>query len=174
MGNQVIQQQVNEWYHAYSNDLYNYIFFMIKEHDQSKDILQDTFVRAYDNYSSFRGGNEKSWLFRIARNVTIDYIRKKKPISYIIESFSAIKASDKTPEQLMVLNETEQQLYHALSKVKRSYRDVIVLRKIKGFSISESSQILGWSENKVKVNLYRGMEALRKELLKEGYTHETI
>jgi RNA polymerase sigma-70 factor, ECF subfamily len=173
LGNHNIQQQINEWYHAYSNDLYNYIFLMIKEHDLSKDILQDTFIRAYNRYSTFKGGNEKSWLFRIARNLTIDYIRKKKPISYIIDSFSSIKANDKTPEEIMVLNETEQQLYIALSRIKLTYRDVIVLRKIKGFSINETSQILGWTENKVKVNLFRGMEALRKELIKEGYNHET-
>lgn len=147
---------------------------MIGKHDQSKDILQDTFLRAFNKIESFHGENAKSWLFPIARNLTIDYIRKSRPITYFIDSIPSIKTTDKTPEQIIVLNESEHQLYIALSKLKRTYREVIVLRKIKELSISESSHILGWTENKVKVNLFRGLKALRKELVKEGYSHETI
>ncbi|WP_078382458.1 RNA polymerase sigma factor [Sutcliffiella halmapala] len=174
MDHHSMKAQINDWYYEYSNDVYRYVFFMIGDHDQAKDIVQDTFLRAYNNYDSFLGGNEKSWLFRIARNLTIDYIRKKKPIAYYFDSVPSIKAVDKTPEQLMLLNETEQQLYIALSRMKRSYRDVIVLRKIKEFSIGETAHILGWTENKVKVNLFRALKTLRKELIKEGYCHETI
>ncbi|MUK89607.1 sigma-70 family RNA polymerase sigma factor [Ornithinibacillus sp. L9] len=169
-----MQQQINDWYHSYSNDIYKYIFLMIGDHDQSLDIVQDTFLRAYNRYNSFQGGNPKSWLFRIARNLTIDYIRKKKPIAYFLDSPLSITAADETPEQLMVLNETEQELYIALSNIKRTYRDVIILRKIKEFSIAETAVVLNWTENKVKVNLFRGMKALKKELQKEGYVHESI
>lgn len=170
----IIKQQVNDWYHAYSNDIYKFIFFMIGDHDQAKDILHDTFLRAYNKFENFEGGNTKSWLFKIARNITIDYIRKKKPMSYLIDSIPYIQATGKTPEETMILNETERELYMALSKIKQSYRDVIVLRKMKEFSISESSHILGWTENKVKVTLFRGLKALKKQLEKEGYDHETI
>lgn len=71
-----------------------------------------------------------------------------------------------------MMNEAEKELYLALSNLKHHYRDVIVLRKIKELSIKETSYILGWSENKVKVNLFRGMKALKKELNKVGYIHE--
>ncbi|WP_233269426.1 RNA polymerase sigma factor [Alteribacillus sp. YIM 98480] len=174
MDQDIIKQRVNDWYHTYSNDIYKYVFFMIGEHDQAKDILQDTFLRAYHNFESFQGEKVKNWLFRIARNLTIDYIRKKKTIACLIDSISSSKVTNKTPEQTIVLNETERELYDALRKIKRSYREVIVLRKIKEFSVSESCHILGWNENKVKVNLHRGMKALRKQLVKEGYRHETI
>ncbi|WP_235822815.1 RNA polymerase sigma factor [Cytobacillus massiliigabonensis] len=70
-------------------------------------------------------------------------------------------------------NEYEKDLYHSLNNIKRQYKDVIILRKIKEFSISETAQILGWTESKVKVYLFRGMKALRKELEKEGYNNET-
>lgn len=170
----LMKQKVNNWYHAYSNDLYKYVLLMIGDRDQAKDILQDTFLRAYDKMESFHGDNARSWLFRIARNITIDYIRKKKPIAYFIDSASLIIATDKNPEQIMELNQAERDLHNALNNIKRTYRDVIILRKIKEFSLSESSHILGWTENKVKVTLFRGLKALRKELVKEGYNHETI
>jgi RNA polymerase sigma-70 factor, ECF subfamily len=168
-----MKQKINEWYEAHSNDLYKYAFFMINEHELAKDIVQETFIRAFNKIDTFQGEYVKSWLFRIARNVTIDHIRKNKPIAYYLDLNTPIKSSAKTPEQLLLMNEAEQQLYLAMNRLKRSYRDVIILRKIKGFSISEASHILGWSENKVKVTLFRGMNALKKELEKEGVLCET-
>ncbi|MET3696617.1 RNA polymerase sigma-70 factor [Bacillus oleivorans] len=170
----IIKQQINSWYHEYSNDIFRYVFFMIGDRDQTNDILQDTFLRAYSHYESFNGENVKSWLFKIARNLTIDFIRKKKPSSSISNLFPAFKAIEKTPEDITIFNEFERQLFISLNRIKRSYKDVIILRKIKEMSISETGRILGWSENKVKVNLFRGMKALRKELEKEGYHNETI
>ena len=169
-----IKLQVNDWYHTYSNDVYNYVFFLMRDHDQAKDIMQDVFIKAFHSYSSFRGGNLRAWLFRIARNLTMDYFRKKKPIAYILDSIPFVPMIEQSPEQITVLNESEMELYQALGRLKRSYRDVIVLRKIKEFSIKETSDILGWSESKVKVNLSRGIQALKNELEKVGYIHESI
>lgn len=170
----LVKQQINDWYHIYSIDVYNYVFFLMGDHEQAKDILQDTFLRAYNNYESFQGGNSKAWLYRIARNITMDYFRKRKPIAYLMDSIFTVQTIEQTPEQIIMLNESEKELYIALRKLKRAYRDVIVLRKIKEFSIKETSNILGWSESKVKVNLNRGITALKKELEKEDYIHETF
>ncbi|MGF2614342.1 RNA polymerase sigma factor [Rossellomorea aquimaris] len=65
-------------------------------------------------------------------------------------------------------------MYHALSKLKRSYREVIILRKIKELSIRETAEVLGWKESKVKTTLFRGLQAMKIQLQKEGYDHETI
>ncbi|GGA88990.1 RNA polymerase sigma factor [Ornithinibacillus halotolerans] len=171
---QIKKEQINHWYHEFSHDLFNYICFLIRDHDHAKDILQDTFLRAFNHIDSFRGDNVRGWLFRIARNTAIDEMRKKKPITYFLETLPIMQTTEYTPEQIAVLNESERELYVALSKLKLSYRDVIILRKIKEFSIKETASILGWSENKVKVNLFRGMKALRKELEKENFSHETV
>ena len=168
----LIKQRINDWYHLYSNDVYSYVLFLLGDHELSKDILQDTFLRAYNCYESFHGGNTKAWLCRIARNLTMDHFRKKRPIAYFFDSFSSVYTHTPTPEQVALLNESARELYVALAKLKRSYKDVIILRKIKEFSIKETADILGWSESKVKVTLYRAMAALKKELEKEDYIHE--
>lgn len=168
-----IKQEINNWYHQYSNDIFKYVYFMIGDREQSKDILQDTFLRAYSNFESFNGKNVKGWLFRISRNLTIDTIRKKRPISYFKDLFPSFIGTEKSPEQISLNNEFEKQLYISLNHIKSQYKEVITLRKIKEFSISETAQILGWTESKVKVYLLRGMKALKKELEKEGY-NETI
>ncbi|KMJ57177.1 RNA polymerase ECF-type sigma factor [Bacillus sp. LL01] len=168
------KQQINSWYEKYSNDIYNYAFYMIGEREQALDILQDTFIRAYNNLESFQGGREKSWLFRIARNLTIDYIRKKKTLVNYLSFLPFGFSDEKSAEDIAILNESEKQLYLAISKIKPSFRDVIILRKIKEFSIGETAEILGCSESKVKVDLFRALKVLRKELEKEGFRYEAI
>ncbi|MDG5789612.1 sigma-70 family RNA polymerase sigma factor [Evansella sp. AB-P1] len=172
--NENAQNQVTEWYQKYSNDIYQYILFMTGDHERSKDMMQETFLRAYDHLSSFQGNNAKGWLFRIARNITIDSLRKEKPIAYLFDQNTYVVSNNVSPEKITILNEVERELYHALGQLKMSYRDVIVLRKIKGFSIQESSNILGWKESKVKSTLLRALKALKRQLEKEGYNHETI
>ncbi|GEL77620.1 RNA polymerase sigma factor [Tenuibacillus multivorans] len=168
------KQQINQWYHAYSQDLFQYIFYLIRDHDQAKDLLQDTFLKAYNKHDSFNQENTKGWLFRIARNVTIDYVRKHHPVSYLMDTLPANQNSDNTPEKHLALSESEQELYYALGQLKRSYRDVIVLRKIKDFTVSETAEILGWKEQKVRVTLSRAIQALKQQLKKEGYQHEAL
>ncbi|SES12284.1 RNA polymerase sigma factor [Salipaludibacillus aurantiacus] len=168
------QQKINNWYHTYSNDIYKFILYMINDNEQAKDLMQDTFIKAYIKLDSFHEENEKGWLYKIARNVTIDFIRRKKPITYLTDSALSIKSPELTPEKKLSLNEQERELYVAISKLKRSHREVIILRKIKEFSIKETAYILGWSEGKVKTNLWRGVNSLKKQLEKEGFRHESI
>jgi RNA polymerase sigma-70 factor, ECF subfamily len=163
------RQLVNEWYRDYSNDIYQYVLFMIGDHERAKDFMQETFLLAYEKYSSFQGGSVKGWLFRIARNTTIDFIRKEKPIAYFFDQIPNVRSDTTSTESLVTLNEREEELYHALRNIKRSYCDVIILRKIKGLSIEETTKILGWNESKVKNTLLRGLKDLKKQLEKEGF-----
>lgn len=76
------------------------------------------------------------------------------------------------PDEIMEGKETSKELYIALNRMKQSYREVIILRKIKGFSIKETSEVLSWSESKVKSTLHRAIPALEKLLHEEGFLNE--
>ncbi|CEG32498.1 RNA polymerase sigma factor [Peribacillus simplex] len=76
------------------------------------------------------------------------------------------------PEEMIRIKEESSELYKALGEIKDTYRKVIVLRKIKGFSIEDTAKILSWSESKVKSTLFRAIPALKKQLIKEGYLDE--
>lgn len=69
---------------------------------------------------------------------------------------------------MLQIREQSLEIYKALSTLKSTYREIIILRKLKEFSIEETAGILGWSEAKVKSTLFRAMRALEKELKKEG------
>jgi RNA polymerase sigma-70 factor, ECF subfamily len=148
---------------------------MIQDYQQAEDLTQETFVKAYRNYDSFkRKSSPKTWLFSIAHNLTIDYLRKRRPMTLLKEMLLLNRESVKLPDELVVMKESSKELYHSLSSLKDSYREVIILRKIKGFSIEETAVILNWSESKVKATLHRALPALEKQFEKEGYLNEKM
>lgn len=170
---QIDKRELEEWYDAHSDAVFKYICMMTRDYQQSEDLIQETFIRAYRAYDTFeRKAETRTWLFRIAHNVTVDYLRKNKPLR-MLESFLLNKKDTSLPpEDILEMRESITQIYKALGNLKATYREVIILRKIKGFSITEASVILGWSENKVKVTLHRALPLLQKELDKEDFLYE--
>lgn len=168
------QEQIIQWYDEYSMQLFKYILKMIKDAEQAEDLTQETFMKAYryllkDKEVTY----PKTFLYRTAHNLTIDYIRKKSPIQMVTEFFTQQKAPGPSIESIVEIKETSRELYDALSAIKSTYRSAIILRKIDGFSVRETAQILDWSESKVKSTLSRGLKALEKELNKGGVVHDT-
>lgn len=175
MGEEWAKGKIQEWYHLYSEDIYRYILVMIGDDEQAKDLTHDTFIKAYSTLDYFMGEtSDKNWLYCIARNLTIDFMRKRKPIRFVVDSFSSIASKEPVPENIVLLGEREQQLYQALRKLKRSYREVIILRKMKELSIQETAEVLNWKEGKVKITLHRALAALKEQMEREGFQYETI
>ncbi|MCM3597947.1 RNA polymerase sigma factor [Metabacillus idriensis] len=159
---------VRALYIMYSDSIFHLIERMIRDYHRAEDLTQETFMKAYISYDYFNHqSSTKTWLYKIAKNISIDYIRKQKII------FTSIQINDKyekeyikSTEIIVEARETSFELYQAIEKLKDAYKKVIVLRKIMGYSIKEVSNILGWSENKVKLTLSRALKVLKKELLK--------
>jgi RNA polymerase sigma-70 factor, ECF subfamily len=161
------------WYEEFNEPIFKFIFMMIQDYQQAEDLRHETFIKAYVKYDSYQGqSSAKTWLFSIAHNLTIDFLRKRKPIILFKEVFLSKKDENPLPDELVQIKESSYELYKALGAIKDTYREVIILRKIKEFSIEETATILGWSESKVKSSLYRAIRALEKEMLKEGQLHE--
>ncbi|QFT87401.1 RNA polymerase sigma factor SigX [Bacillus sp. THAF10] len=161
------ENEIDHWFVQYHQTIYKYIFLMVKDAQEAEDLTQDTFVRAYQYYSSFkRDSSPKTWLFKIAHNTTIDYLRKRKPLRIFANVFLNKEQAAST-EDILLLKENSRELLLALNKLKDTYKQVIILRKIKGFSVLETAHILGWSESKVKSTLMRAIQALSKEWMDE-------
>lgn len=168
------EDRVLEIYHLYSDQVYRYIFLLVGDVQHAEDLTQETFIRALKSIDSFLGhASDKTWLFAIARNITIDFHRKRKVLVLLSDWIKdRVPSEDSLPEDIVNLGEETEQVYTALKKLKRPYQDVIILRKLKEFSIIETAQVLNWSEGKVKSTQLRALEALKKELLKGGYVYE--
>lgn len=171
--NERAKSDVEAWYHLYSEALVTYIYMMTRDYDQAEDLVHETFINAFRSYASFKGEAQvKTWLFSIAHNVTMDYLRKQKPLRLIEKVINNRPDSKPPPADVLQIKEDVQEVYTALGRLKPSYREVIILRKVKGFSIRETSTILDWSENQVKVTLHRAMPKLHEELKREGSADE--
>ena len=169
------EECVEHWYDDYGEAVFTYILMMVKDYQQAEDLTQETFVKAYQKEGTFlQQSSRKTWLFSIAHNTTIDYLRKKNPLRHYFNLSLNERDSNPLPYQLMVLNEQEIALYQALQNLKPNHRQVIILRKLKEFSTHETAAVLGWSDSKVKSSLQRGLKELKITLVEGGFDYEAI
>ena len=159
-----------EWYEENVDSIYKYNVLIVKYASLAEDLTQETFLKAYLKQHQFKGNSEvKTWLYRIAYSTTMNHLRKKHPIPTLFN----FVIPTKNTEAIFIEQEELNELFLAISKLKITYQQVIVLNKIQQFSIKETASILRCSEGKVKMLLSRGLKALQKIYVESGdYLYE--
>lgn len=166
------EQVIEELFHHYSNLIYRFILLMINSKEEAEDLTQEVFIKAYKGLPNFKGDSSyKTWLYSIARNITYDHYRKKRTIR-LLKEITHLERTEPIPEEIMEMKEQTQYLYRAIMELKLPYREIIILRKIKGYQISETAELLGWTEAKVKTTLHRALLALKTQLDKKGWNSD--
>ena len=152
---------------------YNY------NHDDTMDLMQDTFIDAYKSLAGFQGRSSfKTWIVRIMMN---NCFHKRERFSFKNEIASDIN-DNSTPMYTNRQDETEKIVHNnelghiiesALNKIPEDYRMVFSLREINGFNVLETADLLGISEPNVKVRLNRAKTMLR-EKLEQNYSAKEL
>lgn len=165
-----------ELYDAHSDHIYRYLYMQTGDPQQAEDLTQETFIKAYRKSSSFEGRSSAyTWLYSIARNVSYDHYRKKRPLPFLPDFFQRQPEPERMPvEDLTVIGDEAAMMYQALENIKPHYRDVILFGHIQELSVTETAEVMDCSDSKVKSTLHRAMRALKIEMEKRGVTHETI
>jgi RNA polymerase sigma-70 factor (ECF subfamily) len=158
----------------YQDRLYNTIFRLVGSAEDARDLLQDTFVKAYENLDGFRGGSSLyTWLFRIAVNTCLSHRRKKKPVHATAsqESDDDTSPADNwadpaapDPSDPVIATETEAIVQQALNSLEEEYRTVVVLRDVQQCDYREMAEILDLPPGTVKSRLHRARLMLRDKL----------
>ncbi|MCG1023778.1 MULTISPECIES: RNA polymerase sigma factor SigW [Sutcliffiella] len=158
----------------FKDKIYQLVYRMIGNSHEAEDIAQEAFIRAYININSFDVNRKFStWLYRIATNLTIDRIRKKKPDYYLdaevagtegLTMYSQVAADIALPEEEVETMELQGEIQRQILKLPDKYRSVIVLKYIDELSLIEISEILEIPVGTVKTRIHRGREALRQQL----------
>ncbi|MDM5329356.1 RNA polymerase sigma factor SigW [Neobacillus sp. CF12] len=158
----------------YSNSIYQLGYRMLGNRHEAEDVAQEAFIRAYVNIKSFNQDLKFStWLFRIATNLCIDRIRKKKPDYYLdaevsgtdgLTMYSQLSSNAPLPENELESLELQETVQKEILKLPEKYRSVIVLKYIEELSLNEISEILDMPLGTVKTRIHRGREALRQQL----------
>ena len=158
----------------YGNDLLRLCYMYLKDYQLAEDALQDTFIKVYTKYASFKKqSSEKTWITSIAMNVCKDYMRKKS-FSEQADDFSTFIPVDESasPETLALQSVENAQVLKAVLALPDIYRQTILLYYYSGFSTVEISKILKTAKPTVNVRLKRARDMLKASL--EGvYADET-
>jgi RNA polymerase sigma-70 factor, ECF subfamily len=160
------REQIEEWFYLYHKELYNFFMYYTRSNEVD-DLVQETFIKAIKGLKSFKmEASPRTWLYSIARNVGLDYLRKNKRVNDRQFLSNDIEGTNDltTPDKIFQFNETKKELYEAIHKLKQNYQDVIILRAIKEFNIAETAAIMNWSEPKVRLTYHRALKSLEKEL----------
>lgn len=183
MEEEVIRQQYsekeklnifNQEFMPHINSMYNFAYRLTLDGDDAKDLLQDTYLKAFRFIDSFQQGtNAKAWLFRILKNSFInDYRKKSKEPSKVdyqeVETFYNSEDVDRqiTPDlrvealQDMIGDE----ISIALNSLDVDFRTVIILCDLEGFKYEEMAKILDIPIGTVRSRLHRARNLLKEKL----------
>ena len=139
----------------YADSVYRFIVKSIKDEDNANDIVQDVYEKLWRNVVEVKFASARAWLFSSAYNAMIDMIRKRKHVLRMEQEFELDMIHE---AQYNDLNEI---LHKALDLLPEQQKSVILLRDYEGYSYKEISEITGFTEAQVKVNIYRGRIALK-------------
>jgi RNA polymerase sigma factor (sigma-70 family) len=168
------QSIFNQEFMPVINSMYNFAYRLTLDPDDAKDLLQDTYLKAFRFIDSFqKGTNAKAWLFRILKNSFInDYRKKSKEPSKVdyqeVESFYNSEDVDRqiTPDlrvealQDMIGDE----ISIALNSLDVDFRTVIILCDLEGFKYEEMAKILDIPIGTVRSRLHRARNLLKEKL----------
>ncbi len=158
--------------------LYRAAFGMTRNAGDADDLVQDTFVRAFQFYDQFQGGtNGRAWLFRILTNLYINGYRKRtrepERVSYDeLEDFylynrladAQSRGAGGSPEAEIVRRAEAEAIQDAISKLPDEYRDTVVLADLNDFSYQEISEMLEIPIGTVRSRLSRGRRLVQKAI----------
>ena len=159
----------------YSRKLYGLIYHMTSNSEDSNDILQDTFSKAYGSLERFRGKSTfYTWIYSIAVNMTLNHLKKKKRRSgpsyddadsgILNESAFIDQAYLANPRRNSNIHELHSKLNEALLKLSEGHRSVVKMFDIQGMPHAEISRVLGVSEGTVRSRLYYAHKKLQGQL----------
>jgi len=170
----------------YQDRLFNAICRMVGDHDEARDLAQETFTRGLDKIDSFRGdASPYTWLFRIATNLSISRLRKSQrhrtfsldrstggsasndnhddQASALVDRMSGGAEADR-PDAAAERRERNEKVLEALGRLDAEYRAVLVMRDVEGFDYQQMADVLGLPLGTLKSRLFRARLALRDEL----------
>jgi RNA polymerase sigma-70 factor (ECF subfamily) len=161
---------------AYGERIFNYLCRMVNDREEALDLAQETFVRAWESMGRFRGGAAFStWLYRIATNLAIDAIRKRKrrgwqdsvdaPITTLDgEAERQLPDPSRPLEDQMALHELHREVRRAVSEMPAKLRAVLVMYDFEQMSYEQISRALRVPLGTVKSRLFNARKLLRDKL----------
>jgi RNA polymerase sigma-70 factor (ECF subfamily) len=171
-------QAFTDLVNQYERKIYRLAKHITQNDEDAEDVLQDTFLKAYEHLDTFQGNSKfYTWIVRIAVNESLMRLRKRKgdrtvPLDEPVDTGEEMVAREiavweDNPEQRYSREEMQQILDDAVQTLKPDFRTVFILRDIEELSTEETAETLGISIPAVKSRLLRARLALREKLTRQ-------
>lgn len=156
----------------YNRRIYRVVRSILRNDAEAEDVMQETYVRAYEHLHQFAGASKFStWLTKIAVYEALGRVRRRGRIENLesisemsLRAMANAKPSPADPERQAYHGEVRLVLEHAVEALPEIYRLVFVLRAVEGLSVAETSACLNVGEEAVKTRFHRARTFLRKEI----------
>jgi len=156
----------------YQERIYATIYHMTSNHEDANDLAQESFIKAFQALKTFKGGSSfYTWLYRIAVNKTINFLKQRKnrnhmslnDVDFNAEHDPDLVAlvSDKTPRRDASLTELQEKLNAALLKLSEPHRLVVVLHDVQGLSHDEIAKVMDCNIGTVRSRLFYARQQLQ-------------
>ena len=157
--------------------IYALAYRVIGREEEARDVVQETFLRAFRGIKNFRGQAKfSSWVYRIALNLCRDWIRRQQraPVSQIPEDVDpaellAEREPTESIEDLVARRELSAIVAEAMKSLSDEQRTAIILKEYHGMTFQEIADMQGCPLSTVKTRLYQGLSQLRRQLERRGH-----
>ncbi|WP_456424391.1 RNA polymerase sigma factor [Lutibacter sp.] len=150
-------------FRTYSKDLKRFLYFKFGDMESCEDIMQDTFVKLWDNCSSVNYNKVKSYLFTVGNNLFLNIKKHEK----IVREHQQLKVNESTyesPEFLLLEKEFQLKLEKAIAALSERQREVFLLNKIEKKKYKEIAEMLGLSVKAVEKRMHGALKELRNKI----------
>jgi RNA polymerase sigma-70 factor (ECF subfamily) len=165
----------DELVRRYQERIYATIYHMTANHEDANDLAQEAFIKAFHALKSFKGGSSfYTWVYRIAVNKTINFLKQRKNRSQMSLNDLDFNAehdpdlvaliSDKTPRREVNLTELQEKLNEAMQKLSDPHRLVVTLHDVQGLSHEEIAKIMECNIGTVRSRLFYARQQLQAHL----------
>ena len=164
MANQ--KKEFGKIYDKYIEKIYRFIFLKVSSQDIAQDLCSETFLKGWESYKTQKINNPQAFLYRIARNLIIDFYRERGRTRIISAEYTSIPDPRAGFEEKIALDSDLEQVKIALAKLNDDYQNVVVLRYLEDLPIPEIAKVMDKTEDATRVTLHRALKALKNEINK--------
>lgn len=165
------RKEFGKIYDQYINKIYRFIFVKVNSEEIAQDLCSETFLKGWEAYKSAgeKIQNPQAFLYRIARNLVIDYYRQKGRTQIV--SVEALPIADPSPaiEDKVAFNSDLSQVKLAMANLKEDYQNALIWYYLDDLPIQEVAKMLDKSEQTTRVTIHRALKALKDECNKIGH-----
>ena len=154
--------EYNKCVELFSDNIFRFALKSVRDINTANDVVQDTYMRLWQHVQDVDFDRVKSYLFRIAHNIMIDYFRKNKRNA----DFESV--NENSYSFVQEYSDIKEQLEKAVNTLSQIQKTVVMLRDYEGYSYDEIGEITGLTNSQVKVYIYRARKKLKDYLVTKG------